>query len=199
MANRRVLIKRRKAARNIRKITRTMQLIATARFQSAYNAAVASRPYTDKLAELVRSLASAAGDVEHPLMAVPEEEKRTAVVVLTSNRGLCGGYNANLLREAIGHLEGLAGRGVAPEVHMVGKKGASYFRFLGREMSAELTEFGDQPRFDQVEPMGPTHTVLVDGLQHVLLDRPPAAGGRARAAALGRARRRGGGRRGRSR
>ena len=153
MANRRVLVKRRKAARNIRKITRTMQLIATARFQSAYNAAVASRPYTDKLAELVKSLASAADGLDHPLMAVPDEERKTAVVVLSSNRGLCGGFNANLLREALGHLDGLAERGVEPEVHMVGKKGASYFRFLGRETAVERTDISDQPRFDEIEPM----------------------------------------------
>uniref|UniRef100_UPI003568DF9E F0F1 ATP synthase subunit gamma n=1 Tax=Nocardioides sp. TaxID=35761 RepID=UPI003568DF9E len=96
MANRRVLVKRRKAARNIRKITRTMQLIATSRFQRAYQAAVAGRPYTDKLAELVRNLARAAEGVDHPLMRQPDEEKRAAIVVITSTRGLCGGYNANL-------------------------------------------------------------------------------------------------------
>ena len=153
MANRRVLIKRRKAARNIRKITRTMQLIATAKFQSAYNAAVASRPYTDKLAELVRSLASGAEGFEHPLMMVPDDERRTAVVVLTSNRGLCGGYNSNLLRTAIAHLEELASRDTEPEVHMVGKKGSSYFRFLGRPMAETRTDFDDRPRFDQIEPL----------------------------------------------
>ena len=153
MANRRVLVKRRKAARNIRKITRTMQLIATARFQSAYQAAVAGRPYTDKLAELVRSLAAAAEGLDHPLMATPDEERRTAVLVLTSNRGLCGGYNANLLRAALEHLAGLAASEVETEVHMVGKKGGSYFRFLGREMAVEHTDFGDRARFDQVEPL----------------------------------------------
>lgn len=153
MANRRVLVKRRKAARNIRKITRTMQLIATARFQSAYNAAVAGRPYTDKLAELVRGLAAAADGLDHPLMTTPDEEKRTAVVVLTSNRGLCGGYNANVLRTAIEHLDGLAAAGVEPETHMAGKKGAGYFRFLGRDVAVERTDFGDRARFDQVEPM----------------------------------------------
>ena len=73
MANRRVLVKRRKAVRNIRKITRTMQLIATARFQAAFNRAVASRPYTEKLAELVADLSRAAGEVEPP---AAQDERR---------------------------------------------------------------------------------------------------------------------------
>ncbi len=153
MANRRVLVKRRKAARNIRKITRTMQLIATARFQAAHKAAVAGRPYTDKLAELVSGLARAAEDVSHPLMAAREEEKRSAVVVLTSTRGLCGGYNANVLRTAIEHLKDCGERGVEAETHMVGKKGINYFRFLGRAMDEQITTISDVPRFEQVEPL----------------------------------------------
>ncbi len=153
MANRRVLVKRRKAARNIRKITRTMQLIATARFQAAHKAAVAGRPYTDKLAELVSGLARAAQDVSHPLMAAREEEKRSAVVVLTSTRGLCGGYNANVLRTAIEHLKDCGERGVEAETHMVGKKGINYFRFLGRAMDEQITTISDVPRFEQVEPL----------------------------------------------
>jgi F-type H+-transporting ATPase subunit gamma len=95
MANRRVLVKRRKAARNIRKITRTMQLIATARFQAAFHRATAGKPYTEKLTQLMENLARAAGGIQHPLMAHHPEAERGALVVLTSNRGLCGGYNAN--------------------------------------------------------------------------------------------------------
>src|SRR6185436_13072483 len=105
MANRRVLVKRRKAVRNIRKITRTMQLIATARFQAAFNRAVATKPYTEKLAELVADLARAAGDIEHPLLKTNEGAKQAALVVVTADRGLAGGYNANILRTAIAHLD----------------------------------------------------------------------------------------------
>ena len=151
MANRRVLVKRRKSVRNIRKITRTMQLIATARFQAAFNRAVASRPYSDKLAELVGDLSRAAGSTDHPLMRTHEEADMGALVVITSNRGLCGGYNANVLRTAIEHIDAQDDAGV--EVTMVGKKGRNYFRFLGRETASELTELGDDPRFDQIEPL----------------------------------------------
>src|ERR1700733_14363936 len=105
MANRRVLVKRRKSVRNIRKITRTMQLIATARFQAAYNRAVATKPYTEKLAELVNDLSRAAGDVDHPLLRTHDGVKKSALVVLTSDRGLAGGYNTGVLRSAVTHLE----------------------------------------------------------------------------------------------
>jgi len=159
MANRRVLVKRRKSVRNIRKITRTMQLIATARFQAAFSRAVASRPYTEKLAELVADLSRAAGDVDHPLLKTHEDVKRSAVVVITADRGLAGGYNANVLRTAVAHLDQQAAQGITSDVHMVGKKGISYFRFLRREVAEQTTGIGDKPRFDQVEPIA---NVLID-------------------------------------
>ncbi len=152
MANRRVLVKRRKAVRNIRKITRTMELIATARFKAAIDRAVASRPYTEKLAELVADLSRAAGEVDHPLLRTNEGVGRSALVVLTSDRGLAGGYNANILRTATGHLDQQVA-GMATDVHMVGKKGIAYFRFLRRPVAEQTSGIDDRPRFDQVEPI----------------------------------------------
>jgi len=153
MANRRVLVKRRKAVRNIRKITRTMQLIATARFQAAFNRATATKPYSEKLAELVADLSRAAAGLEHPLMRTHDEVKRSALVVVTSDRGQCGGYNANILRLANGHLQSKETAGGEVDVHMVGKKGISYFRFLGREMVSQHVGIGDKPRFEEIEPI----------------------------------------------
>lgn len=153
MANRRLLVKRRKAVRNIRKITRTMQLIATARFQAAFTRATATKPYTEKLAELVADLSGAVGNIEHPLMKKPEGVNKSAMVVLTSMRGLCGGYNANVLRLAIAHLDEAAKAGRSTDVHMVGKKGIGYFRFLKREVAERITHIADAPRFDTVEPI----------------------------------------------
>jgi F-type H+-transporting ATPase subunit gamma len=153
MANRRVLVKRRKSVRNIRKITRTMQLIATARFQAAFNRAVATKPYTEKLAELVADLSRAAGSVDHPLLQTHDDVNRSAVVVITSDRGLAGGYNANVLRSAVGHLEEQRGRAVEPEVHMVGRKGINFFKFLRRPMAEQTMGLGDKPRFEQIEPI----------------------------------------------
>jgi F-type H+-transporting ATPase subunit gamma len=153
MANRRVLVKRRKAVRNIRKITRTMQLIATARFQAAFNRAVATKPYTEKLAELVEDLSRAAGSVDHPLLATHENVPRSALVVLSSDRGLAGGYNAGVLRAALAHIDEQTGRGVVPQIHMVGKKGIGYFRFLRRDVAEQTTGITDRVRFEQVEPI----------------------------------------------
>lgn len=152
MANRRILVKRRKAAQNIRKITRTMQLIATARFQSAYNRATATKPYTQKLAELVADLSMAAEDLRHPLMETPDV-KRSAVMVLTTSRGFCGAYNSNVLRTALEFLDKEALTDSRADVQMVGKKGISFFRFLGREMVEEITHIGETPTYEQVEPL----------------------------------------------
>jgi F-type H+-transporting ATPase subunit gamma len=152
MANRRALVKRRKAVRSTRKITRTMQLIATARYQAALNRVIATRPFTRKVAELLADLARAAGGLEHPLLKPNEETKVSELLVLTADRGLAGGYNANVLRAAIAHLDGQRAQGLEPRVHMVGKKGIAYFRFLRRPVAQQTSGIGDRPRFEQVEP-----------------------------------------------
>ena len=153
MANKRVLVKRRKSVRNIRKITRTMQLIATARFQSALKRATAARPYTEKLSELVSDLSGEARSLEHRLMQEHDDVQRSALLIITSNRGLCGGYNANVLRTAVAHIKEHGARGIETDIYMVGKKGALYFRFLGRAMTQRITHIGDRPKFTDVEPI----------------------------------------------
>lgn len=153
MANRRELVKRRKAVRNIHKITRTMQMIANARFQAAFKRAVASKPYTEKLAKLVEDLARAAKGVDHPLMREPDEGGSSLLLVITSTRGLCGGYNGNVLRAAGEHLRGIEDKGEQLELHMVGRKGVNYLKFAGWPMDREITDIGEIPRFDQVEPL----------------------------------------------
>ncbi|MBP7587436.1 MAG: ATP synthase F1 subunit gamma [Thermoanaerobaculia bacterium] len=153
MANRRVLVKRRKSIRNIRKITRTMQLIATARFQAAFNRAVASRPYTEKLAELVADLARAGDGLDHPLLKTKNPAAPAAVVVVSSNRGLCGGYNSSILRTALGFLEERRKGAQPSQVSVFGKKGIAYFRFIKQPFEEATAEIADAPRFEQVEPV----------------------------------------------
>ncbi len=153
MASARIIVKRRKTVRNIRKITRTMQLIATARFQAALARATASKPYTERLARLVSDLSSVTEEVTHPLMRPAADVKKSAMVVITSNRGLCGGYNSNVLRTALSHLKCAEDAGISSDVHMVGKKGCNYFKFLGREFDETLPDITDKPRFDQIEPL----------------------------------------------
>ena len=153
MANRRAIVKRRKAVRNIKKITRTMQMIATARFQTALNKAVATRPFTDKLAEMVGDLSRVTEDFRHPLMETHGETGRTALIALTSNRGLCGGYNANVVRAALAHRERQKKQGFKVDITMVGQKGISNLNFRGVPMVETLATIDDQPRFEQVEPI----------------------------------------------
>src|ERR1700752_106175 len=103
MAKARIIVKRRKAVRNIRKITKVMQMISTSRYQKAFKRAMGTKPYVRKIGELVASAVQAmrasGAAVDHPLLKEHKEgAKKTALLVITSNRGLCGGYNGNVLR-----------------------------------------------------------------------------------------------------
>ena len=152
MAKARAIVKRRKAVRNIRKITKTMQMIATAKFQKSLKRAVGTKPYTLKVRELVADLARTIGKVEHPLLRRPTAENRTGVVVLvviTSNRGLAGAFNGNVLRKAIAFIREREAAGETVELHVVGKKGISYFNYQRRPM-AQKSEAKDVPTYDAV-------------------------------------------------
>jgi F-type H+-transporting ATPase subunit gamma len=154
MANTRALVKRRKAIRNIRKITRTMELIATARFKKALDRAVEAEAFTRKVAELVADLSANAAELHHPLLEVREKVHREVLLVLSSNRGLCGGYNAAILREASGQLQRDRQEGVAVQLELSGKRAIAYFRYQGLAAEHAYTQFEDRPSYDQVEPIG---------------------------------------------
>src|SRR5690606_2521822 len=100
MAKARAIVKRLKAVKNIRKITRTMELIATARFKKAMDRATEAAAYTRKISEIVADLSQGNLNFSHPLLASRENEQNVVLLVLTSNRGLCGGYNSGVLRNA---------------------------------------------------------------------------------------------------
>ncbi len=151
MANLRALVKRRKAIRNIRKITKTMELIATSRFQRALKRATEAEAYTRKIAELAADLSQNAGDVSHPLLETRPVVKKALVLVLTSNRGLCGGYNGGILREAMGQIRALKAAGTPFELDVSGKRGIAYFRFQGIPRATEYTKFEDKPTFADVD------------------------------------------------
>ncbi len=150
MANAKTLVKRRKAVTGIEKITRTMQLIATAKFQKTMHRATATQPYTEKLTELVTHLSRQVTDVDHPLLRSEPVSGRCGVLVLTSNRGLCGGYNGRLLEAGLNHLRE-SEKNSEMELDVSGKKGINYFRFLGREIRKSYTHLEDKVRFEEVE------------------------------------------------
>src|SRR3989440_6044443 len=153
MASTRELVKRRKAIRNIRKITRTMELIATAQFKKALDRALQAEAYTRKIAELAADLSANAGAVKHPLLQPHAEIKNSVLLVLCSNRGLCGGYNAAILREANARIRQLRAEGVALHLELSGKRAIAYFRYQGVPAEATFTQFEDRPRFDEVEEL----------------------------------------------
>jgi len=153
MAKARALDRRRRSVRNIRKITRTMELIATARFKKAMDRSVAARDYTKQLVKILENIASVGADVVHPLLDV-RPTKRSAVLVLSGNRGLCGGYNSNIVRQAVAILGQWRSEHVDTDVAVSGKRGISALKFRGIEMDQRYTAFEDKPAFDAVMPIG---------------------------------------------
>jgi F-type H+-transporting ATPase subunit gamma len=152
MAKLRALVQRRKAVRNIRKITRTMELIATARFKKAMDRASEAAEYTRKIAEIAADLTKNAGDVSHPLLAV-RPVRKSLLLVLCSNRGLCGGYNGNILREATACIRRMKSENLPFETDLSGKRAIAFFKFQGIKAENQYTVFEDKPAFADVEPL----------------------------------------------
>lgn len=150
MANARALDKRRRSIRNIRKITRTMELIATARFKKAMDRATAATDYTNRIARLVSDLAAAGLEFSHPLLEARPETKNAVLLVLTANRGLCGGYNGNVMRTAVKQRSELLESGTNLRIDVSGKRGISGFKFRKIDIADSYTEFDDQPALDSV-------------------------------------------------
>jgi F-type H+-transporting ATPase subunit gamma len=153
MAKTRALVKRRKAIRNIRKITRTMELIATARFKKAFDRAVEAEAYTRKIAELAADLSASATNITHPLLEQHEVVKNSLLLVICSNRGLCGGYNASILREATAEIRRIRDQGIPLHLELSGKRAITYYRFQGIAAEKTFTHFEDKPSFEQVEEL----------------------------------------------
>jgi F-type H+-transporting ATPase subunit gamma len=153
MANTRELVKRRKAIRNIRKITRTMELIATAQFRKALDRAVQAEAFTRKITELAADLSANAGNVTHPLLTQHPEVKNGVLLVLCSNRGLCGGYNAAVLREANARIRGYHAEGTTLHLELSGKRAIMYYRFQRQAADHTYTHLQDKPNFHEVEAL----------------------------------------------
>jgi F-type H+-transporting ATPase subunit gamma len=151
MGKTREIKKRIKAVGNIRRITKTMQMIATSKFARAQQAATATKPYTEGLFGLVTELAATAGDVTHPLITGPGQVKKDApevVLVITSDRGLCGPYNGAVLRTFMNYRKTTANG----SIELVGKKGAGFLKYNNIEVDA-VHAIGDKPTFERIEKL----------------------------------------------
>ncbi len=153
MAKARALDKRRKSIKNIRKITRTMELIATARFKKAMDRASAATAYTKRITALVAELATSGLAVSHPLLEARSEIKSASLLVLTGNRGLCGGYNGNVQRAALARYKELQATVPNLRLEISGKRGIAAFKY--REIAAQrtFTQFEDKVRFDEIDEL----------------------------------------------
>jgi F-type H+-transporting ATPase subunit gamma len=159
MAKTREIKKRIKAVGNIRRITKTMQMIATSKFAKAQQRAMATKPYTEGVFGLVTELAATASNISHPLISGPEggfkAEARELTLVITSDRGLCGPYNGSVLRTAMGFLRGNpAARGGL--IELVGKKGTNFLKFQHVPVS-QAHSFGDKPEYASIEALAESY------------------------------------------
>ncbi|HEV8068951.1 MAG TPA: ATP synthase F1 subunit gamma [Planctomycetaceae bacterium] len=153
MAKARAIVKRLKAVKNIRKITRTMELIATGRFKRAMDRASHAAAYTRKISEIVADLSQANLQISHPLLEPRPEPRSTTLLALTSNRGLCGGYNAGVLRLVIARIRETRQTQEALTLEVSGKRGINFLKFQGRPADRTYTHFEDKPTFAQVEEL----------------------------------------------
>jgi F-type H+-transporting ATPase subunit gamma len=153
MAKARALDRRRKSIRNIRKITRTMELIATARFKKAMDRALAATAYTKRITQLVADLAHSGLEVSHPLLEGREKTERAILLVLTGNRGLCGGYNSSVVRQAAARYSELKATVPHVDIEISGKRGISAFRYRGVMPAEKYTRFEDKVKFAEVDEL----------------------------------------------
>jgi F-type H+-transporting ATPase subunit gamma len=150
MAKGRELKGRIRSVTNTRKITRTMELVATSKLKRAQDRVIGARPYAEALREVIADLFTPDLADQFPLLRRPAPiakggPRRAALLLLTSNRGLAGGFNSNLIKEARRRIEALEAQGYTVELYGVGKKGIGYFKYLGRKLSLERLDIGDRP------------------------------------------------------
>jgi len=145
MAKGRELKSRIKSVENTRKITRTMEMVATSKMKRAQDRVTAARPYAQALRDVIASLYSPDLAEQFPLLRQPAHIRRAAVILLTGNRGLAGAFNANLIKEARATIARLESEGVTVDLHAVGRKGLGYFRYVGRPIASSRTDITDRP------------------------------------------------------
>ncbi|GLZ39123.1 F0F1 ATP synthase subunit gamma [Actinokineospora sp. NBRC 105648] len=147
MAQLREIRQRIKSAQSFKKIFKAQELIATSRISKAQARVAAAKPYADEITSVLTALATGASNLDSPLLAERPKYRRAGVLVVTSDRGLCGGYNANALKRAEELISLLQDQGKSPVVWVIGRKGLNYFRFRGREVKDGWTGFSERPTY----------------------------------------------------
>jgi F-type H+-transporting ATPase subunit gamma len=157
MAQTRELKRRIRSIKKTRQITKTMEMVSTSKLKRATDRVHAARPYAQRLAEVIGRLMDPELRERFPLLRMPKKVNRAAVVLITSNRGMAGAFNVNLIREARRLLQRLKENGVEAELHAVGRKGIQFFRFLKQPLAISRTDISDRPTLDDamsvIEPL----------------------------------------------
>jgi F-type H+-transporting ATPase subunit gamma len=148
----RVLRRRIASVGSMKKITKAMELVATSRISKAQERVAASLPYSWAITDVLTALASAA-DISHPLLVPRPRIRRAGVLVITSDRGLCGAYNANAIRTGEELITKLREDGKQVDLYVVGRKGVGYYSFRGRPIAQSWTGFSEQPTFADARPI----------------------------------------------
>jgi F-type H+-transporting ATPase subunit gamma len=145
-------VKRRiRSVENTKQITKTMEMVATSKLKKATDRVRAAEPYSDALGVVVKSLYAPEFAERFPVLRQPEEIRNVALVLITANRGLCGAFNANLIRESRVLRESLMEKGIEPELHSVGRKGMAFYRFRKIPLASTNNDVGDVPTVDDAE------------------------------------------------
>jgi F-type H+-transporting ATPase subunit gamma len=151
----RVLRQRIRSAKGMKKITKAMELVATSRIAKAQARVEASLPYAKAITGVLTALASNAR-IDHPLLTPRERVRRAGVLLVTSDRGLAGGYSSNAIRTAESLIARLKADGKEPVLYVIGRKGVGFYRFRNREIAASWTGFSEQPAFSDAREVGET-------------------------------------------
>jgi len=135
--------------KNTQKITRAMEMVAASKMRKTKDRMQATRPYSKKISQIIRHLAHANPEYKHPFL-IEREVKRVGVIVITSDRGLCGGLNSNLFRTVLKDLEAWEKQGVEVDVCTIGSKGSSFFSAINANLVAQVSKLGDTPHLNEI-------------------------------------------------
>ncbi|CAL9345338.1 ATP synthase gamma chain [Actinosynnema sp. ALI-1.44] len=150
----RELRQRIRTVNSTKKITKAYELIATSRLAKAQARVAASRPYAEEITGVLSALATASANLDHPLLTERKAPKKAGVLVVTSDKGMCGGYNANVLKAAEELFSLLRSEGKEPVLYVIGRKGVGYYRFRRREIVGEWTGFSQLPHYVNASEAG---------------------------------------------
>jgi F-type H+-transporting ATPase subunit gamma len=157
-----------RSVQNTQKITRAMEMVAASKMRKAQDRRAASRPYSDKIRNVIAHLAQSHPEYRHPYLADEREVKRVGYIIISTDRGLCGGLNSNLFRKVLREMREWSGQGVELDLCVIGNKALSFFKRVGGRIVAQATHLGDTPR---IEELIGTIKVMLDAYDEGRIDR----------------------------